>query len=451
MLPLLFDKATFEYRRSELAKGIEADRDLIVFFNAPTKVRSYDRQFSYHPDPNFSYLTGYREASSAFVMWKQSKGQKTVVHFHLFVMPRDPLKEQWEGFRYGPEGAKKLTGATGTHENSFLALFILQWLDAVPKGKAPRILTNARLHSETQRELEGIVEKFQPLMRQGKLPIEAWIDLCPKVYAQRLIKDAGEIKLLREASRINVEAHLKGLAQVAAGRMEYEVEAAIEGEYLRQGCTGPAYESIVASGANATCLHYNENRRAMKQGELLLVDAGCEYEGYASDITRTWPVGKKYTRAQRRIMDVVGEAHAEVILMSKVGVPYTALHHRAEQVLIAGLKSLKLLSGSEEKIREKAAHRKYYPHGTGHWLGMDVHDPNPYNDADSNPIKLGPGMVFTVEPGLYFLKDDDSVPREYRGIGVRIEDDILITKNGTEILTDGLPRYAEEIESYLGT
>lgn len=450
MLPLLFDKATYENRRSKLLKSCEDRRDLVVLFNNPAKLRTADQYYPYRFDSNFDYVCGYREASSALLMWKEKKGQKSVIHFHLFVLPRDLAREQWDGFRHGPEGAQKLTGATATHVIDRFEIFLLAWLADLPKGMAPRIFTNAKLHVENESRLDGILKKFCPALRQGKLPIEAYCDINAKIYALRTIKEPKEITVMRKSSQINVQAHLKALAALKPGMNEFEFQALIESEYINQGCSGPSYGSIVASGANATVLHYNENNRKMKKGDLLLVDAGCEYQGYASDITRTWPVGAKtYSKAQRKIMDVVSEAHKEVIQMAKPGVVYTALHARAEDVLIEGMKSLKLLRGSIAAIKEKVQHKRYYPHGTGHWLGLDVHDPCPYTDDKGDPLKLAPGMVFTVEPGLYFLEQDEKAPKEFRGIGVRIEDDILVTETGTEILTDGLPRYADEIEAFL--
>jgi Xaa-Pro aminopeptidase len=446
MIPLLFPRNVYAKRRAAFAQDLVAGRDLVVLFTAPQHIRNQDTHFLHRPDSSFLYLTGYAEASAACLIWKEGKR----VRFCLFTLPRDRSREQWDGYRYGPERARALAGADDSGEISQLGPSILRWLAEVPTdGVAPRLLTNASLYKEHEIFLQRTLEGFHPALRRNRLPLAALEDVELRARDLRTVKDKHEIEIMRKSSKINVAAHLKVMEAIRPGMHEYELQAVCESEFTRHGCVAPAYPSICASGANATVLHYNDNSRKMKDGELFLIDAGCEYKFYASDITRTIPVSGKYTKQQRIIMDIVAEAHRETVAMVKPGVPYAKMHERSTEALVDGLRSIKLLKGSRREILETGSHRRYYPHGTGHWLGMDVHDPCPYVDSKGRSLKLAPGHVFTVEPGLYFMADDRTVPAEWRGIGVRIEDDILVTSKGSENLTKGLPRYAAEIERHM--
>jgi Xaa-Pro aminopeptidase len=453
MIPLLFSKSVYTRRRAKLSENLEANRDLVIFFTAPVRRRNNDATFRFRPDSSFYYLTGYAEPECAFLLWKEkpTKGAAKTF-FKIFVLPRDISREQWDGYRYGVDGAQKLLGADTADEIGNLEKGILDWLAKVPHpGAAPRVYTNAGEYGDLKIYLDRVLEKFHPHHRSGKKPLEALIDARPGVEAMRLRKDEGEVKVMREAGRVNVAAHLKVMHELKPGMMEFEVQAIVEGEYIRQGCMDPAYDSICATGANATILHYIENSEKLKRGDLFLIDAGCEYKYYASDITRTLAVGGKFDRKQRQLMDIVADAHAAAVQVARPGTPFKKLHETAEEVLIDGLKSLKLLSGSNRAIREKAKHKRYYPHGTSHWLGHDVHDACPYVDENGESLVLEPGMIFTVEPGLYFLKDDKTVPPAWRGLGVRIEDDVLVTDGDPELLTEGLPRRAVEIEAEMSS
>ncbi len=447
MIPLSYVKSTYEKRRRRLAENLVPNRDLVVFFTAPHVIRNYDAHFAHRPDSSFLYLTGYAEPEAAFLLWREKKGARVETKFALFVLPRDRALEQWNGYRYGPQRAGRMTDADEAGEISQLGPTILKWLHAVPDaGVGPRIYSNAADYAEHDEFLRKTVKEFSPRLRAHKFPLEGIFNSWHLVAPMRTIKDKEELATMRKSSRINVAAHLKLWEALKPGMTEYEAQAILEGEWMRQGCRAPAYNTISASGPNATVLHYNFNNRTMKEGELLLVDAGCEYDFYASDITRTWPVGGRYSDEQRAIVQLVGEAHAEVLAIAKKGTPYASLHAKACEVLNAGLVDLGILKGSKkENLAEKKFFR-YYPHGTGHWLGLDVHDPCPYVDAKARPLKLEPGMVFTIEPGLYFMEDDDTVDEKWRGIGVRIEDDVVVTSGKAEILTAGLPRYADEIE-----
>jgi Xaa-Pro aminopeptidase len=447
MIPRYHSLKTFESRRKKLATALTPNLDLLIYFNTPEKIRNYDRDYSYRGDSSFLYTTGFPESGSAFMLWRESASKKV---FQIFTLEKNPEMEQWTGLRYGPEGAVKHFGADRAFVKSDLRAKFLQWMAERPTGANVRILTNALRNTELRDELFDVLDSHQARLRKGAARVTTIEDVGPLIQKLRLVKDAEEMKTMRQAARITADAHLRALEALRPGLYEYEIQALIEGEFMRQGAREPAYNSIVASGANATILHYSSNNRRMKDGELLLIDAGCEFEHYAGDITRTFPVSGRFSRAQRNIMDVVAEAHQEAIRVSRSGTPYTKIHEASEKALIEGLRSLKILKGPTKEILKKATHRRYFPHGTGHWLGLDVHDEGPYVDGKGAPIRLKPNMVLTVEPGLYFLPNDKSVPAEYRGIGVRIEDDIVVKAKGSaEILTTGLPRYASEIESFM--
>ncbi len=449
MIPLFFSKSAYGKRRHHLSKHLTAGQDILVFFNAPEAVRSHDTHYLYRPDSNFVYFTGFAEPGSAFLLYKtkDEKG-KEQQRFEFFCRPKDPEREQWDGLRYGVGGAKKHVGADSGYDISILGTRLLKVLSSeLKKGVAPRILTNANAFLENKIRLDDVLSRYQPNGRRGQRNVEAVVDIRETAQAYRLIKDADELKVMRESSKINVEAHRELMHRVRPGMWEYNVREIVESYYYGRGCDSVAYNSICAGGANATILHYNDNCEQLKAGDLLLVDAGCEHKFYASDITRTIPVSGIYTRAQRNIMDVVLEAHQETIAKVKVGLPFARLNEIADEVLVEGLKSLKLLKGTVKENIKNRKFKRYYPHNTSHWLGMDVHDPCPYMEADGSSKKLQKGVVFTVEPGLYFLPDDKTVPQEYRGIGVRIEDDVYINSSGRpELLTAELPRSAIEIE-----
>lgn len=458
MIPRYLELSSYQKRREKLFSAIEPSSDLVLMFNAPEKMRNFDREFAFRSDSSFYYLTGFPEPNSALMMWKEAgskSSKKASKNFHLFTAERNAAMEQWTGRRYGPRGAEKSFGADKGHVFAELEAQVLKFMSSRPRGTRVRILTNAqfsgeaRIGAQQQAFFQELIAKCQGALRRGGAQVNRVEDVGLYIQAQRLVKAKDEIEIMKTSAQICVDGHLEALEALRPGAYEYELQAAIEGEFLRQGASGAAYNSIVASGENATILHYGSNNRKMKDGDLVLIDAGCEYQFYASDITRTFPVGGTYTKAQRNIMDIVAEAHHEAIRVAKPGVRYEKIHETSTRVLVEGLRSLKLLKGSTAQILKDASHKKYFPHGTGHWLGLDVHDECPYLDGSAKSIKLEQGQVFTVEPGLYFRSNDRSVPAEYRGIGVRIEDDVLVGKKGPEILTKGLPRYAEEIEAHL--
>jgi Xaa-Pro aminopeptidase len=447
MIPFYFEKQTYARRRKELSLSLTPHKDLFLFFTASEKVKTHDNHYLFQPDNGFLYLTGLNEPDAAILVWREKKGAGIQTKTQLFCLPRDREKEQWNGYRYGADRLKKETGVEDCFVISELKAKVLEWLMSVPTpGMRPRIMTNVQGHPEHKKTFEDILQDYHPPHRQAKLPVEAVYDFRFQVDSLRLVKDKEEIDLMRKSSQINVKAHLDVMHSIEPGMREYELQGIVESGFLKYGATGNAYNSICASGANATILHYNTNLDRIKDGDMFLIDAGCIYRGYCSDITRTIPANGKFTEKQRALMDIVCEAQQEAFRLSKPGNTLPQIHEATSCVLIEGLKTLKLLKGSTKEIYKQGSHRRYYPHGTGHWLGLDVHDANPYFDEKGRPIKLQPGMIYTIEPGLYFMKDDQTVPAEWRGLGVRVEDDVLVTSRGFENLTEGLPRTASEIE-----
>lgn len=450
MITPLFKPTVHARRRKLLARDFEAATDLLILFTAPHQLRNHDSSYPYRWDSDFFYLTGFQEPESALLMWTTADGKKQKVQEQIFVPPKDKSKEQWDGFRFGVDGTKKAFGFESVFEFQALEQSIVDWLNKIPSaGRPPRIWSNATAYPAWKAWLDQVLARYQPAHRVDRRPIESVGDVRPRIGALRLVKDADEIKTMKRASQINVAAHLEVLKTIKSGIGEYDVQAVVEGEYLKRGAHGPSYTTICAAGENATILHYIRNSEKLKKGDLFLIDAGCEYASYASDITRTYPVNGKFSREQKILMDLVMRAHAAALSVVKPKVPYIKIHEASTQAIVEGLRDLGILKGSVAKILETQKHKRYFPHGTGHWLGLDVHDACPYFDRNGKSLELRPGMVFTVEPGVYFLPDDTSVAPKWRGLGVRIEDDVLVTSKGYEILTEGLPRTADEIEAFM--
>lgn len=439
-----YHKKSFSQRRQNLLQSIKDPHPfLIILFNSPVYTQCSDAHYRHRTDSSFFYLTGLTEEESAALLW--SDGKKT--HYQLFVRPRDPLMEQWNGLRLGPSGAKKTLMPDEAFEISALPEKVQEWFKKLPKGSLPRIYSNFSSHAPVFDQLRSITRKVVGHIRMGHAEASAYIEILPYVRKLRLVKDDHELKDLQTAADINVKAHLTLMRELKPGMTEYQAQAILEKVYLYEGARGPGYTSILGSGPNAAILHYHENNRTMGAGEMLLADAGCEYRMYQSDITRTIPVGKTFSPLQRKLMDIVHEAKVAATAVCVEGNDLQDFHKTASLALIEGLKSLKLLKGDNETIFEKGEHKKYYPHGTGHWLGLDVHDPCPVWE-NGEGIKFKAGMVLTVEPGLYFMHNDTSVPKEFRGLGVRIEDNLLIRPKGKapENLTSSLPSKWKDIE-----
>ena len=430
--------ASFAARRAEVLRRMGPGAVLILRSN-PEQTRSHDTGFRFCQDSDFEYLTGFLEPDSVAVLTTAHAEHR----FVLFVRPRDLEKETWNGRRAGVEGAKLLYGADAT--------FAIDELDkALPgylEGAGTLYFTpgiDQAFHARMDGWLAGL-RRMRP--RNGRGPA-ARVDHGTLVHEMRLFKSAEEVELLRRACRISSEAHNRALEATRAGMPEYEIEALVDYVFRARGGRGPGYNTIVAGGENGTILHYTENNMALRDGTLLLIDAGGEYEGYTADITRTFPVGERFTPDQRRVYDIVLDAQRAAIASVRPGALFDDVHRAALETLVDGLIGLGVLEGERDELIAQKAFQPFYMHKTSHWLGLDVHDAGLYVDAAGKSRRLEPGMVLTVEPGLYFQRDDLTVPAKYRGIGVRIEDDVLVTLDGYEVLTDQLPTKADDVEAW---
>jgi Xaa-Pro aminopeptidase len=405
-----------------------------VLPSAPVYTRNNDVDHEYRQESDFYFLTGFSEPESVLVM--DAKDRKVT----LFVRPRDPNREVWDGPRAGVEGAKSDLGANEA--------FVIADLDA----ELPKLMQNHRrlyYRLGTDRvfdaRLIGIVDRLRTRARLGiTAPVEV-VDPGTIVHEMRLYKQREELDIMREAAKITREGHLLAMSRTQPSMHEYEVEALLLDTFRRHGSERVAYGSIVGSGPNACVLHYRANNRKMNEGELLLIDAGCEYGYYASDVTRTFPVSGKFTHEQQAIYELVLEAQVAGIEATRVGATLEGIHKQSIEIITRGLARLGLLRGEVEKLIETEAYKPFFMHRTSHWLGMDVHDVGAYF-VGGKPRALEPGMVLTVEPGIYIAKDNEHVPPEWRGIGVRIEDDVLVTAEGPENLTAAIPKSVQEVQ-----
>ncbi|HXD34274.1 MAG TPA: Xaa-Pro aminopeptidase [Pyrinomonadaceae bacterium] len=400
--------------------------------------RSNDTQYRYRQDSDFFYLTGFEEPESIAIIAPGRDDKYT-----LFVRPRDPEREIWDGKRSGVDGAKREFGAQEAHP---IAEFDEKLQDILDGANVLyyRLGANAELDERIIRE----IARMRSLNRKPIHPPRTIVDPATIIHEMRVIKSDEEIELMQRAADIAAEAHVEAMKTARAGMMEYEVEAMIESFFRRQGASGPSYTSIVGGGANATVLHYISNSGELRDGELLLIDAGAEYKGYASDITRTFPINGKFTKAQREIYDLVLDTQMACVEMVRPGTTHDELKARSVELLTEGMVRLGLLQGDPKELIKEKKHEKFYMHGLGHMLGIDVHDVGVYY-YDKQSRALEPGVVMTVEPGLYVSPNATDVPQQYLGIGVRIEDDVLCTNNGPRVLTSKVPKNADEIEALM--
>jgi len=402
--------------------------------------RSRDTENRYRQDSDFFYLTGFNEPDAVLILTPHDADRR----FTLFVRPRDPEREAWDGTRAGVEGAREFYGADAAYPIGELDEHLHTLLEP-----ADRIHYALGADSGMDRRITALVSRFRRgRQRLGRGPV-ALEDPGAVLGEMRLIKDRAELERLRVAARINVEGHRAAMCAARPGVAEWELEAHLESAWRVRGAGGPAYPSIVATGSNATILHYTSNDRRTADGDLVLIDAGCESGLYCSDITRTFPVSGRFSDAQRAIYEVVLEAEDAGIAAAVPGAPFNAIHEAALAVLVRGMLTLGLLSGDPDEIVEKGEHKRFFQHQTSHWLGLDVHDVGLYARA-GEPVTLAEGMVLTVEPGIYVPADAGDVPEEFRGIGVRIEDNLIVTAAGPEVLTRDVPVHIDEIEALVG-
>ncbi|GAB4357252.1 MAG: Xaa-Pro aminopeptidase [Methylohalobius crimeensis] len=432
------ENEVFTRRRAGFLTRI-GERDVAVLAAAPSRPRNRDVEFPFRQDSDFYYLTGFAEPHAVAVFLPgRKKGQ-----FVLFCQEYDERKAVWEGRHAGLKGARKDYGADEAYS--------LDEIDAV----MPELLADReRLHCglgknpEFDRMLLDWVGAVKARARAGVRAPEALIDLDRVLHEMRLLKSPEEVAVMRQAAEISVKAHRRAMQMCRPGIYEYQIESEIIHEFMQAGSRSPAYPSIVAGGPNACVLHYTENNRQLKAGELLLIDAGAEYDYYAADITRTFPVDGRFTSPQRAIYELVLEAQQAAIEKVRPGNHWNQPHEAAVKVLVKGLVKLGLLEGCPSRLIKKEAYKDFYMHRTGHWLGMDVHDVGDYK-RDEEWRELQPGMVLTVEPGLYIGQRCKEISKKWRGIGVRIEDDVLVTEDGCEVLTEAVPKTVEEIEALM--
>jgi len=410
-----------------------------IFLGAGMATRSRDTQFAFRQDSDFLYLTGFDHPGAVAVLCTIGGPAYT-----LYVEPRDRELEIWNGYRPGVEGARRDYEADEAHPS-----------DAF-RGQIPDLLRKARRIYHVLGRDPGVdaklVETLESLRlrsRQGLDPADAIVDPRTIVHGMRLFKEPRELDIMRRAAAISAEAHDAAARLALPGAFEYELEAALLHAFRRRGASGPAYTPIVGSGSNATVLHYVRNDQKLAEGDLVLIDAGCELEGYASDVTRTYPVGGRFNGPARALYEVVLAAQTAAIERCRPGATLPEIHDAAVRRLVEGMLGLGLLAGDLEELIAREAYRAYYMHMTSHWLGLDVHDVGSYR-VGGEPRRLEPGQVLTVEPGLYVSKDDEKVDPRFRGIGIRIEDDVAITEAGHENLTAAIPKAPDELEALVG-
>jgi Xaa-Pro aminopeptidase len=408
--------------------------------SARERTRSNDTEYRYRQDSDFFYLTGFNEPEAVAVIAPAKEGQR----FTLFVRPRDPEREIWDGRRAGVEGARQEYGADAAHTITEFR----EKLGEIVNGARNLYYRVGNGNPEIDEMLVREIARLRSMTRKGMSAPQVITDPGALLHEMRLIKTEEEIAHMQRAADIAAEGHVEAMKAARAGMKEYEIEALIEYTFRRRGAAAPAYTSIVGSGANATVLHYITNDATLRDGDLLLIDAGAEYQGYASDITRTFPINGRFTEAQRDIYDLVLKTQVSCVERARPGITMDELKQHSIEMLTEGMVRLGLLEGETGKLIEEEKYKQFYMHGLGHFLGLDVHDVGRYY-SDGEPRRLEPGMVITVEPGLYVSEQAENIPDKYRGIGVRVEDDVLITPEGSRVLSNKVPKQPEEIEQLM--
>lgn len=436
------DRREFQQRRQQVMEKI--GNGTAIFRSAPMAVMHNDVEYTYRQDSDFFYLTGFNEPDAVAILAPHHPEHQ----FILFVQPKDPEKETWTGYLHGVEGAKEIFAADEAYSIQELDEKLPQYLEKAERiyyhlGRDKTFNTNVLNH------WQKLIATF-PRRGTGPTALE---DTNFILHPLRLLKTAAELDNIRQATAISAQAHNRAREFTKVGHYEYQIQAEIEHTFRLEGGMGPAYPSIVASGANACILHYINNNRQVQENELLLIDAGCAYNYYNGDITRTFPVNGKFTPEQKIIYEIVLEAQLKAIEVVKTGNPYNLFHDTAVRTIVEGLVDLGLLVGDIDEIIKEEKYKPFYMHRTGHWLGLDVHDAGGYKVNEETWQTLQPGHVLTVEPGIYIAPDikpaegQPEVPEKWRGIGIRIEDDVLVTATGNEVLTATVPKKVEDIES----
>ncbi len=408
-----------------------------VVHSPPEAVRNGDAEFRFRQSSDLYYLTGFSEPATTLVLRPGADDGEMV----LFVRPRDPERETWDGRRAGVEGAVQRYGAAAAYPVDELEERLPDLI-----GDRDDLYYSLGLDPGFDAVLIRTVAQMRARERRGRRAPRRVVDPRDVLHELRLRKTAEELDLMRRAAAITCEAHAAAMAAAAPGVGEHELEALVDYTFRKSGGTGPGYNTIVGAGDNATILHYIENDQTLADGDLVLIDAGCEYGFYTADVTRTFPASGTFTDAQRRCYEIVLRAQEAGVEMTRPGVTIDEIHERTVEILTSGMVELGLLEGPVADRISDDSYKRFYMHRTSHWLGMDVHDAGNYT-AGGNPRPLEPGMVITIEPGLYIAADADNVPDELRGIGIRIEDDVLVTEDGPENLTAACPKSVADVEA----
>ncbi len=433
----MIEAREFTRRRKQLMRIIGDDAICIVPA-APERVRNNDSHYPYRQDSDFHYLTGFPEPDAVLALIPGREHGEAI----LFCRERDPEREAWDGARAGQEGAVSAYGM----DDAFPIGDIDDILPGMIEGRS-RVYYHFGRDAEFDIELIGWVNRVRAQIKRGARAPHEFVALGHILHDLRLYKTRDELRLMRKAARIAAAAHVRAMRATRPGMNEHEIEAELLHDFRRQGAVA-SYEPIVGGGANGCVLHYRANSAVLNDGDLLLIDAGAEYECYASDITRTFPVNGKFSAEQRSLYDIVLAAQRAAIAQIRPGNAFGAYHDAAVRVITAGLIKLGLLKGSVEKNIRELSYQRFYMHKTGHWLGLDVHDVGDYR-VDGEFRELEPGMVLTVEPGIYIAPDAKGVVAKWRGIGIRIEDDVVVTRGEPEVITASVPNDPDEIETLM--
>lgn len=432
------DRSEFLKRRQALMADMQ-ENSIAIIPSAKEIIRNNDVHYPFRQDSNFFYLTGFDEPDAVAVLIPNREHGE----FILFCRDKDPTRELWDGYRAGPEGACQQFAA----DDAFPISDIDDILPGLIEGKTCVYYAMGR-HKDFDAHVMEWINSIRANVRSGAQPPGEFINLDHLLHDLRLYKSAAEIKIMHEAGKISARAHKRAMQFCRPGVYEYQLEAEIQHEFAMNGARLPAYSSIVGGGVNGCILHYVENNQRLKDGDLVLIDAGCELNYYAADITRTFPVNGKFSTEQKAIYTLVLAAQDAAIAQAKPGNNWNAPHDATVQVITQGLLDLGLLQGELTQLIDSGAYRDFYMHRAGHWLGMDVHDVGDYK-VDGQWRVLEAGMVLTVEPGIYIAKDNTNVAEKWRGIGIRIEDDVLITRQGNLVLTDDVPKTVDAIEALM--
>jgi Xaa-Pro aminopeptidase len=431
-------KTEFARRRKNLM-GLMEPNSIAIIPSAREQVRSRDTEYLFRQDSDFYYLSGFTEPGAVLVLLPGRRhGQ-----FVMFCRERDPAMELWDGFRAGPEGVCEQHGA----DDAFPIGDIDDILPGLLEGR-DRVYYSMGRSPDFDQQIMGWVNTIRSKEASGAVPPGEFIDLDHMLHDLRLLKSAGELRLMRKAGQITARAHRRAMAQCRPGLFEFQLEAELHHEFAQGGARHPAYTTIVGGGANACTLHYVRNDARLRDGDLVLIDAGCELDYYAADVTRTFPVNGRFSAPQRALYELVLKAQQAAIAEIAPGRHWNESHDASVRVITAGLVELGLLRGKVPNLIKRGAYKPFYMHKVGHWLGLDVHDVGDYR-VDEQWRVLEPGMVMTVEPGIYVAPDNTKVAAKWRGIGIRIEDNVIVTDSGCEVISDGAPKTVEEIEALM--